>query len=263
MFGPVLLPSSWRGREIVSMKKTSLILALVGIVMAVSFAVPGAGWAGVPGTAADAGTMRAAREARRAAEWKVPEIFRALGVRHGSRVADIGCGEGFLTLRLASVVGPEGKVFAVDVDAHALGELRKRIEESGATNIEVVRSGEADPRLVPASLDGAVVLRAYHEFSRYRDMLAGIRTALRPGGRFVIVDVEPAGTDTGGSRERQFSRHVLAYSIAEADVVEAGFRVILSLPSFARLSNGETVWLLAAERPLAGPPLPLVQGAGM
>ncbi len=220
------------------MKKTTLLVALIPIGIAVSFAAPG----GVT----DASAVRAEREARREVEWKVPEIFQALGVRQGSRVADIGSGEGFLTLRLASAVGPEGKVFAVDIDDRALGELRKRIEETGSTNIEVVRGGEADPLLAPASLDGAVILRAYHEFPRYREMLAAIRVALRPGGRLVIVDVEPAGADAGQSRERQFSQHVLAHGIAQAEVIEAGFRVILSLPSFVRLNDRETVWLVGA-----------------
>ena len=232
------------------MKKVGRILPLIRIGMAFSLAVPGIGWAQVSGAGTDADAVRAAREARREVEWKVPEIFQALGVRSGSRIADIGSGEGFLTLRLASAVGPEGKVFAVDIDDQALGKLRKRLEGTGTKNVEVVRGSEADPLLPAASLDGAVILRAYHEFSRFREMLAGIRTALRPGGRLVILDVAPAGTDAGWNREQQFSRHVLACSIAESEVVEAGFRVVLSRLSFARLNDRETAWLVAAERPV-------------
>jgi ubiquinone/menaquinone biosynthesis C-methylase UbiE len=186
-----------------------------------------------------------AREAGREAKWKVPAIFEALGVRAGARIADIGCGDGFLTVRLAPAVGAKGKVFAVDIDDRALGDLRSRLEASGTKNVEVVRGREADPLLPEASLDGAVVLRAYHEFSQHREMLANIRGALRPGGRLVIADVQPAAE--GRSRESQVASHVLSHTLVEQDFVEAGFRVVRSIPSFARVNDRENVWLIVAE----------------
>jgi len=201
--------------------------------------------------AAFAGTdaARDARETGRAAKWKVPEIIEALGLREGHRIADIGSGDGFLTFRLASAVGPGGRILAVDIDDRALDRLKRRVEEAGAKNVEIVRSTETDPHLEPASLDGAVILRAYHEFSRHREMLSRIRAALRPGGRLVIADVGPGERNGGSSRESQVSRHVLAHSIAAGDLEESGFRLVLSMPSFARVDDGETVWLIAAERP--------------
>lgn len=186
-----------------------------------------------------------ARDARRAEEWKIREMFRALDVRSGSRIADIGCGDGFLTVPLAAAVAPEGRVFAVDTDDGALAKLRRRIEGSGI--VEVVRGDAADPRLAPASLDAAVILRAYHEFSSYREMLAATRAALKPGGRLVIADVAPGGANL--DRSTQVARHVLASGIVENELVQAGFRIIRSEPSFARLNSGETAWLIAAQRP--------------
>lgn len=227
------------------MRKADLIFPFLRIVIAASLADAGIAWARLP----DGDAARAAREASREVKWKVPEIFQALGVQHGSRIADIGSGDGFLTTRLASAVGPEGKVFAVDIDDRALGELRKRIDHTGTKNVEIIRGRDADPLLAPASVDGAVVLRAYHEFSRYKEMLANIRDALRPGGRLVIIDIEPAGPDGGRTREWQFAQHVLACRIVEKELAEAGFRVVLSLPSFARVADRETAWLIAAERP--------------
>jgi len=182
----------------------------------------------------------------REVEWKVPQIFQALAVREGQTIADIGCGDGFLTTRLAAAVGPQGKVLAVDIDQSALNRLRSRLEDAGMKNVEITRSTASDPMLAPESLDGAVVLRAYHEFSHYREMLAKIRTALRPGARLVIADVGP-DREEGASRESQCSRHVLAHGIAAQEMAEAGFRLVLSEPRFARLGNGETVWLLAGE----------------
>jgi precorrin-6B methylase 2 len=226
--------------------KAALVFPLVRIAVAVSL---------VNVAVAGARAARDARESTRDVEWKVPEIFDALGVRDGGSIADIGSGDGFLTIPLASAVGPAGKIFAVDIDDAALGRLKKRIEETGTKNVEIIRGTEADPLLGPASLDGAVILRAYHEFSRHREMLLRIQAALRPGGRLVVADVAPATRDSETSRKSQVSRHVLAHSIAANDLVEAGFRLVLSLPSFARLDNGETVWLIAAERPQGTAPV--------
>lgn len=79
------------------------------------------------------------------------------------------------------------------------------------------------------------------------ECIAATRAAPRPGGRPVILDGEPAATDRALNRERQFSRHVMARSLVENELVEAGFRMLLSRPAFARLHQGETAWLLAAE----------------
>ncbi len=219
--------------------KAALIVLLLRIALPVSLV-------NTPALSAD--VARDAREATREVEWKVPEIFEALSLRGGHRIADIGSGDGFLTVRLASAVGPTGKIVAVDVDVRALDRLKERVKETHTTNVEIIRGTDADPLLAPTSLDGAVILRAYHEFSQHQEMLSKIRAALRPGGRLVIADVGTAD-DGDRSRESQVSRHVLSHRIAASDLVEAGFRLVFTSPLFAHLNNGETVWLIAAERP--------------
>lgn len=225
------------------MNKRGSILAHISFGLTACLSITGILWAASAGI----DPARSARESKRGAEWKVPEIFGALAIRPGNRIADIGCGDGFLTLRLASSVGPDGRVFAVDIDDRALGALRRRIKEDGAGNVEVIKGEAANPLLAPLSLDGAVILRAYHEFSAYREMLAAVRAALRPGGRLVIADVGPGDADL--ERSRQVASHVLSHRIVENDLAEAGFQIVRSVPSFARLDSGETVWLVAAERP--------------
>jgi ubiquinone/menaquinone biosynthesis C-methylase UbiE len=224
------------------MKNLRLVMMLSGMGLAIGLTQVVV-WAAAP----EMDAARTAREAKRAEQWKVPEILRALGIQHGSRVADIGCGDGFLTFRLASAVGAEGRVSAVDIDDRALRSLRERVEDSGARNVEVIKGEEADPRLAPLSLDAAVILRAYHEFGSYREVLAAVRAALRPGGRLVIADLAPADAGLEGNRERQVSRHVLAPDIVEGDLVEAGFRIVLRVPKFAQVDGHEIVWLIAAE----------------
>ncbi len=189
----------------------------------------------------------AAEPSRRQTEWKVTEIFRKLAVHPGANIADIGSGDGFLTIPLAEAVTPAGKVFAVDVNPRVLEQLKTRVRDHHLGNVEAIQGTDTDPLLAPDSLDSVVVLRAYHEFTYYREMLAHVRAALRPGGRLVVADVGPAVN--GSSREEQVGRHVLASRLVERELAEAGFHVIESVDPFADLSNGERVWLIAAERP--------------
>jgi ubiquinone/menaquinone biosynthesis C-methylase UbiE len=211
-------------------------------------AAPALSWAaGAAGMAAESRVERYANEARREVEWKVPEMFDALGVRPGSQVADIGAGNGFTAVRLAAVVGAAGKVFAVDIDERVMTELDERAGKLGLTNLETIRAKEADPLLRPGSLDAALMVRCYHEFTQHQEMLAHVRAALKPGGRLVIVDQAPAADSRGQSRESQFGRHVLEREIAEKDLVQAGFRIVRSVDAFAKPSDGPGIWLVAAE----------------
>src|SRR5438128_2238953 len=94
---------------------------------------------------------------------KVPEILDAMAVRPGSTVADVGAGDGFLTVRLARAVGRTGHVVAVDVSPRALERLRLRLGQEALTNVDAVTGDVDNPHLPSASLDAAVIVNAYHE----------------------------------------------------------------------------------------------------
>lgn len=178
---------------------------------------------------------------------RVDEIFAALDVQPGDRIADIGAGSGFLSFRLSRVVGPEGRVLAVDVDRRSLGRLWDAAQSAGLANIDTVVSRTDDPMLPPWSVDGIVVVNAYHEMRQYEAMLRGMRLALRPGGRLVIVDNPP--TDPDQSRERQMARHDLAMEIVVADLEANGFEVLRRVPDFVNetaAGRKRENWLLVA-----------------
>lgn len=174
-------------------------------------------------------------------------MLEKAAVKPGAQIADIGAGDGFLTIPISNTVGAGGHVFAVDIDSRRLDRIRDRARDLNRTNIEVVHSTERDPKLTPNSLDGVIVLRAYHEFTYYQEMLAKIHAALRPGGRLVMADVAPEGD--GGSREDQMRHHVLAPGLVVRELKEAGFRVVESRETWARLRDGRAGWMIAAERP--------------
>src|SRR5260221_190867 len=94
---------------------------------------------------------------------RVRDLFAAAGVHAGGKMADVGSGDGFLTVRLSPAVGTTGKVYAVDIDPTAAERLRLRLANARMTNVEVVVGAEDDPHLPVGTLDGVLIVNAYHE----------------------------------------------------------------------------------------------------
>ena len=179
--------------------------------------------------------------------WQRPaEVLDALGAGPGKRVADIGSGSGYFTIRLAERVGAGGKVYAVDLDRAALDRLRERTQRDGLTQVELVVGEPADPHL-PTQLDAALVVDAYHEFRQYDEMLTAVHRALVPGGRLVIID-----GDAPPDRPRtEYHRlHRIPADIVQQEVVRNGFVFKDSLPGFHDAAYGKQMYFLVFEKPL-------------
>ena len=119
---------------------------------------------------------------------KVSEILAALQADPGKRIADVGAGEGFYSLRLARAVGPTGRVTAVDVSEKYLEKLRARLQQDNVSNVEVVVGAVDDPRLPANAFDSVLIYNAYHEMTAPEPILKAIFRALRPGGRLVMSE---------------------------------------------------------------------------
>jgi len=102
-------------------------------------------------------------------------------------VADIGAGTGYFTFRMAPRV-PDGRVFAVDIQPEMLDMMRKTIENEGIGNVTLVQGTVQDPKLPSDSIDAALMVDAYHEFSHPREMMLNLKEALVPGGRVYLVE---------------------------------------------------------------------------
>jgi len=117
------------------------------------------------------------------------ELFlAALDVQPGWTVADVGCGAGYHTLRLARAVGPEGQVLAVDVQPEMLEMLQERARAAGIENVQSILGAPFDPWLPPDSCDRILLADVYHELDRPEPMLAALRAALKPDGRLVLLE---------------------------------------------------------------------------
>jgi len=122
-------------------------------------------------------------------EEEEPDVaLDVLKIAKGASVADIGAGSGYMTVRLAKRVGPAGTVYANDVQPQMLEMLRRRLDKEKITNVTLVQGAIDDPKLPPASVDLELMVDVYHEFSQPQAMLRGLRQALKPGGRLVLVE---------------------------------------------------------------------------
>jgi len=140
-------------------------------------------------------------EDRRDAFGEADSVMRALRIGPGSRVADIGAGDGYYVQRLAERVGPTGLVFGEDIELRYLELLRARVERAGWTNVRVIEGTEDDPALPPASIDVAIMIHMYHEITSPFALLHRLTPAFREGGRLAVLDVD-GPTDMHGTPPR-------------------------------------------------------------
>jgi ubiquinone/menaquinone biosynthesis C-methylase UbiE len=144
----------------------------------------------------------------------------AIRIVKGSTVADVGAGSGYMTLKMAERVGPEGKVFATDIQPQMLAMLRERLTRQKITNVTLVQGAVDDPRLPPNSLDLILMVDVYHEFSEPQKMLRGMREALKPGGRMVLLEYKKEDPSIPIRLE-----HKMTVAEAKLEVEAEGFRL--------------------------------------
>jgi SAM-dependent methyltransferase len=116
------------------------------------------------------------------------QLVEQLQLRPGLVVADIGAGTGYLSRRLAKVVGPSGKVLAEDIQPEMLDLLTNKMAELHITNVVPVLGSVTNPGLPPGSVDLVVMVDVYHEFDFPYEMMQAICHSLKPGGRVAFVE---------------------------------------------------------------------------
>jgi len=149
------------------------------------------------------------------------EIVAALRLQPGMTVADVGAGTGLFTELMARAVGPDGRVYAVDIAPEFVAAIERRMRGAGLGNVQGIVNTQRSTLLPPGSVDLVFLADTYHHFEQPAEMLRSIHDALRPGGELVVIDFQ---------REHGFSspwvmRHVRAGRDQVVSEVElAGFR---------------------------------------
>jgi len=140
-------------------------------------------------------------------DWNKPDlIMDVLGIADGAVVADLGAGGGWFTIRLARRVGPNGLVYAQDIQPQMIEAINRRVQQEALTNVRTVLGTPTDPRL-PGGLDAVLIVDAYREMDEpgkpeiLKGLLQRIDEALKPQGRIGIVDFLPGGGGPGPSSE--------------------------------------------------------------
>lgn len=114
-------------------------------------------------------------------------LIDALKFRDGEVVADIGCGSGFISRKIAKKIG-SGTVYGVDIQPEMLALLAKRMAMFRITNVKPIMGTTSDPKLPPASCDTMIMVDVYHEFDQPYEMIRGMIAGLKSGGRIVFVE---------------------------------------------------------------------------
>ncbi|GAA4419677.1 class I SAM-dependent methyltransferase [Bremerella cremea] len=127
------------------------------------------------------------RESRQREE-DCEKMLKNLGLKPGMTVCDMGCGNGFYSLKMAEMVGKEGKVLAVDIQPEMLRLLKARAEEEGIDNIELVLGDIDNPKLPEGKVDLILCVDVYHEFSHPVEMLGHMRKSLKPDGVIALLE---------------------------------------------------------------------------
>lgn len=155
-------------------------------------------------------------------EWQQPDrVMDALGIADGSKVADIGAGGGWFTIRLARRVGPNGVVYAQDIQKEMLDSIRRRVSDQRLNNVQLILGTSNDSRL-PRGLHAALMVDTFPQLSEPVRVLRDIAQALAPNGRLGIVDFKKDGA--GGPGPSLDQR--LAPDVVRRDAAQAGLRLV-------------------------------------
>jgi len=151
----------------------------------------------------------------RASEEQPNLAIEALGIKPGQTVADLGAGSGYYSFRIAPLVGPTGKVLAIDIEPAMLEAIAERARSERVSNVATVRSSAQDPNLAPGSVDLLFMVDVYHELEYPYEMMTRVRAALKPGGRVALIeyraeDPEVAIKPLHKMSERQVRREMQA-----------------------------------------------------
>ena len=135
-------------------------------------------------------------------EWQRPvEIMDALGVAEGSIVADLGAGSGWFTIRLAGRVGPNGHVYAEDIQKPMIQAIKVRVDRLGLTDRVTPVLGTAIDSKLPVPLDAVLIVDAFHEMEQPVALLRNVAAKLKPDGRIGIVQFTKEGGGPGPAME--------------------------------------------------------------
>jgi predicted methyltransferase len=151
------------------------------------------------------------------------EILDRCKVKPGMAVADVGAGTGLFTRLFAPAVGPEGKVYAVDIAPKFIEHIDKTCKEAGLKNVKGVVCKPDSVELPEGSVDLVFICDTYHHFEFPQKTMASVHRALRPGGQVVLVDFHRV---EGKSSEWVLGHVRAGQDVFVKEIEKAGFKAV-------------------------------------
>jgi predicted methyltransferase len=151
-------------------------------------------------------------------------LVDALHVRPGMSVAEIGAGDGELTVAIAKVVGPSGRIYSTELNQNRLETIRRATESM--PQVSVIEAHVADTNLPEGCCDAIYMRDVYHHFTDVAAMNRSLMKSLKPGGLLAIYDFPPRNGGEATPKERGGSVHGITFKTLEAELKEAGFKHI-------------------------------------
>jgi ubiquinone/menaquinone biosynthesis C-methylase UbiE len=160
------------------------------------------------------------------ASGEIERLATLMAWKPGTVVADIGAGDGSYAFAAGERVGPTGKVFATEIDAKKLKELRAEVKKRNFQNVAVVESAEADTNLPAACCDAIFLRRVYHHLTKPKEFDANLIRSLKPGGRLASIDFSPRpGLDPVEGVPSNRGGHGIPQKIVIEELIAAGLQV--------------------------------------
>ena len=186
------------------------------------------------------------------AAWQKPDqIMDALGIADGSKVADIGPGAGWFTIQLARRVGPNGVIYAEDIQRQMLEAIRRRVSREGLQNVQTVMGTAAEPNLPRGALDAILMVDVYGELEQPVTFLRNLALALKPNGRIGIVNRRSFPSFVSNSF--QFFIDLVTVTDITVWIISALLAIGIGLSKYTKWkTRDKLVRALAADAPAAG-----------
>jgi len=157
---------------------------------------------------------------------EIKRLAQLMGWKAGTVAADIGAGDGKYTFAAVEWVGASGKVFATEIDAKKLAELREEVAKRKVGNVIVEESKEAETNLPAGCCDAIFLRRVYHHLTKPAEFDASLVRSLKPGGRLAIIDFAPrAGLEPVEGVPSNRGGHGIPQKIAIEELSAAGLQV--------------------------------------
>ena len=190
------------------------------------------------------------RQEREQAAREVPQLAELLALEPGMVVADVGAGGGAVSVVMAKWLGPAGRVYATDIRAEQLAEIRGAVAEHALENVVVLEGAESSTNL-PSECCHAIFLRdVYHHLTRPLDFDASLLASLKPGGRLAIMDFPPdPGSTVPAGVPADRGGHGIPAAMIVTEVTRAGFRHLKTVTRWPPDGDRGMLYLVLFEKP--------------